>query len=84
MAQATDQRLRQRESLLQISRALTAQLDLASVLNLVIEFAVELLAGTSGLIALRDDDGLTRVRAADTGCGGRAKRRVPVASGARL
>lgn len=64
MAQATDQRLRQRELLLQISRALTAQLDLASVLNLVIEFAVELLAGTSGRIALRDDDGLTRVRAA--------------------
>ncbi|HWQ13308.1 MAG TPA: ATP-binding protein [Roseiflexaceae bacterium] len=64
MAQATDQRLRQRESLLQISRALTAQLDLASVLSLVIEFAVELLAGTSGLIALRDEDGLLRVRAA--------------------
>jgi PAS domain S-box-containing protein len=64
MSSATDKRLRQRESLLQISRALTAQLDLGSVLNLVIEFAVELLAGTSGLIALRDDDGLLRVRAA--------------------
>ncbi|MEN9939147.1 MAG: hypothetical protein RLZZ387_5726 [Chloroflexota bacterium] len=64
MPHANDQRLRQRESLLQISRALTAQLDLTSVLNLVIEFAVELLAGTSGLIALREDDGLVRVRAA--------------------
>jgi PAS domain S-box-containing protein len=60
----TDQRLRQRESLLQISRALTAQLDVTSVLELVIGFAVELLAGTSGLIALRDEDGLLRVRAA--------------------
>jgi PAS domain S-box-containing protein len=60
----TDQRLRQREFLLQISRALTAQLDLSSVLDLVIEVAVELLAGTSGLIALREDDGELRVRAA--------------------
>ena len=60
----TDQRLRQRELLLQISRALTAQLDLTSVLELVITYAVELLAGTSGLIALRDEDGLLRVRAA--------------------
>jgi len=64
MTAGTDQRLRQRESLLQISRALTAQLDLGSVLNLVIEFAVELLAGTSGLIALREEDGLIHVRAA--------------------
>ena len=59
-----DQRLRQRESLLRISRAITAQLDLANVLNLVIEGAVDLLAGTSGLIALRDDDGVTRIYAA--------------------
>lgn len=58
MFESKDQRLRQREFLLRISRALTAQLDLTSVLNLVIEVAVELLAGTSGLIALRDDSGL--------------------------
>jgi PAS domain S-box-containing protein len=64
MAHANDTRLRQRESLLQISRALTAQLDLTSVLSLVIEFAVELLAGSSGLIALREEDGALRVRAA--------------------
>lgn len=48
MSQMTDLRLRQREYLLQISRALTAQLDLGSVLNLVITYAVELLAGTLG------------------------------------
>jgi PAS domain S-box-containing protein len=65
MLETVDQRLRQREFLLQISRALTAQLDLTSVLNLVIDVAVELLAGTSGLIALREDsDGELRVRAA--------------------
>lgn len=59
-----DQRLRQRESLLQISRALTAQLDLTSVLQLVIDVSVELLAGTSGLIALAGDHGELRVAAA--------------------
>jgi PAS domain S-box-containing protein len=59
-----EQQLRQRESLLRISRALTAQLDLVSVLNLVIEVAVDLLAGSSGLIALREDDGRLQVRAA--------------------
>jgi PAS domain S-box-containing protein len=64
MLETVDQRLRQREFLLQISRALTAQLDLTSVLNLVIDVAVDLLAGTSGLIALREDDGDMRVRAA--------------------
>jgi PAS domain S-box-containing protein len=64
MLETVDQRLRQREFLLQISRALTAQLDLTSVLNLVIGVAVDLLAGTSGLIALREDDGNVRVRAA--------------------
>jgi PAS domain S-box-containing protein len=64
MLETSDQRLRQREFLLRVSRALTAQLDLTSVLNLVIDVAVDLLAGTSGLIALRDDDGTLRVRVA--------------------
>lgn len=64
MLESSDQRLRQREYLLQISRALTAQLDLTSVLNLVIDVAVDLLAGNIGLIALREDDGSLRVRAA--------------------
>src|SRR5919206_249373 len=69
MLDLTDQRLRQREFLLRISRALTAQLDLTTVLNLVIDVAVELLAGTSGLIALREgDDGEPRGRAAPRPC----------------
>jgi PAS domain S-box-containing protein len=64
MLDATDKRLRQRELLLRISRALTANLDPSYVLNLVIEVAVDLLAGTSGLIALREEDGSMHVRAA--------------------
>jgi PAS domain S-box-containing protein len=64
MREPTDQRLRQREYLLRISRAVTAQLDLSSVLNLVIDVAVDLLAGTSGLIALRENDDSMQVRAA--------------------
>ncbi len=57
MIDPSDQRLRQREYLLQISRAITAQLDLLSVLSLVISYAVEMTAGTSGLIALYDEEG---------------------------
>ncbi|NJN16743.1 MAG: PAS domain S-box protein [Oscillochloris sp.] len=57
MRELTDHRLRQREYLLRISRAMTEQLDLSGVLGLVITYAVEMLAGTSGLIALYDDDG---------------------------
>jgi PAS domain S-box-containing protein len=64
MLEKPDQRLRQREQLLQVSRAITAQLDLTSVLDLVIDVAVDLLAGTAGLIALRDEDGSMRVGAA--------------------
>lgn len=52
-----DRRLQLRENLLRISRAITAQLDLKSVLELVIQVAVEMLAGTSGLIALYDEQG---------------------------
>src|SRR6266540_1535670 len=63
MLETTDQRLRQREFLLQVSRAITAQLDLTSVLDLVIDVAVDLLAGTIGLIALRDDNGALHVGA---------------------
>ncbi|HEU4324312.1 MAG TPA: PAS domain-containing protein, partial [Roseiflexaceae bacterium] len=64
MLDSTNQRLRQREYLLRISRALTSQLDLTGVLSLVIEVAVDLLAGTSGLIALYDEAGALRVQAA--------------------
>ncbi|GAB4440973.1 MAG: ATP-binding protein [Chloroflexi bacterium OHK40] len=62
MIDPSDHRLRQREYLLQISRALTAQLDLVSVLSLVISYAVEMTAGTSGLIALYDEEGSDELR----------------------
>jgi PAS domain S-box-containing protein len=51
-----DFRLRQREYLLEISRAMSARLDLSSVLKLTLESAVEILAGQAGLITLRMDD----------------------------
>jgi PAS domain S-box-containing protein len=59
----TDYRVRQREYLLEISRALTEQLDLASVLRRILEAAAELLAGNVGLIVLRLDDGSFAPRA---------------------
>ena len=52
-----DYRVRQREYLLEISRALTAQLNLDELLQMVLEAATEILAGQAGLIALRDPDG---------------------------
>jgi len=55
--------LRQRDYLLSISRAMTARLDLPSLLRLILEKAVEMLAGGAGLIALRGRDGAFRVRA---------------------
>ena len=59
----TDYRVRQREYLLEISRALTAQLDLGAVLRKILEAAAEMLAGQAGLIALRQDDGSYAVSA---------------------
>ncbi len=58
-----DYRLRQREYLLQISRAMTAQLDLPSLLKLILENAVEILSGQAGLIVLRRQDGTFYPRA---------------------
>jgi PAS domain S-box-containing protein len=55
--EATDYRLRQRDYLLHIGQAMTAQLDLDAVLSLVIEYAVEIVAGTYGLIALQEPPG---------------------------
>ncbi|MBZ0294469.1 MAG: PAS domain S-box protein, partial [Anaerolineae bacterium] len=50
-----DYRVRQRELLLEISRAMTAQLDLSEVLKLVLKASLLMLAGNGvGFIALRD------------------------------
>jgi PAS domain S-box-containing protein len=52
----TDYRVRQRDHLLEISRALTAQLDLDELLEMVLEAAAEMLSGQASLIALRDSE----------------------------
>jgi PAS domain S-box-containing protein len=60
-----DFRVRQRDLLLEISRAMTGQLDLNEVLKLVLNASVLMLAGrVVGLIALRDlQTGMYRIRA---------------------
>jgi PAS domain S-box-containing protein len=52
-----DFRLRQREYLLKISRAMNARLDLSGLLELTLTSAVEILGGQAGLITLRREDG---------------------------
>jgi PAS domain S-box-containing protein len=54
---------RQRDYLLEISRAMTSRLDLPSLLELTLKSAAELLRGQAGLIVLRDREGAMRVRA---------------------
>lgn len=58
-----DYRVRQREYLLEISRALTAQLHLDELLQMVLQAATEMLSGQAGLIALRNPDGGFIIRA---------------------
>lgn len=57
-----DYRVRQRDYLLEISRAITARLDLDEVLRRILRASTTMLAGQAGIIALRSDEGL-RVRA---------------------
>lgn len=52
-----DYRIRQREYLLAISRALTAELDLADVLRIIVQASVEFISGRAGIIALADPSG---------------------------
>lgn len=52
-----DFRIRQRDYLLEIARALTQELDLDKLLGRILKIAVEMLAGQAGLIALRADQG---------------------------
>jgi PAS domain S-box-containing protein len=58
-----DYQLRQRDYLLEISRAITSRLDLPSLLELTLKSAAELLRGHVGLIVLRDREDTMRVRA---------------------
>lgn len=57
-----DYRVRQRDYLLDISRAITSQLDINEVLRLILQAAVEMLDGQAGLVALAEPDGAYRIR----------------------
>lgn len=52
-----DFRVRQRDYLLEISRALTQELDLDKLLARILRISIEMLAGQAGLIALKQADG---------------------------
>jgi len=52
-----DFRVRQRDYLLELSRALTQELDLEKLLARILRISIEMLAGQAGLIALKDADG---------------------------
>ncbi len=52
-----DFRIRQRDYLLEISRALTQELNLDKLLSRILHISIELLAGHAGLIALRSENG---------------------------
>jgi len=52
-----DFRVRQRDYLLEISRALTQVLDLNKLLERILQISLEMLAGQAGLIALRELSG---------------------------
>ena len=51
-----DYRVRQRDHLLDISRAITAQLDLGEVLRMILHAAASMLSGEVGIIALREGE----------------------------
>ncbi len=52
-----DFRVRQRDYLLEIARAITQELNLDDVLARILQHAAELLAGQAGLVALRGNEG---------------------------
>lgn len=52
-----DFRVRQRDYLLEISRAISQELDLDKLLARILQLSAEMLAGQAGLIALREEQG---------------------------
>ncbi len=56
-----DFRVRQRDYLLEIARALNQDLDLDKLLGRILVISIEMLAGQGGLIALRDTSGGWRI-----------------------
>jgi PAS domain S-box-containing protein len=59
-----DYRVRQRDYLLDIARALTAQLDISEVLRRILEASGSMLSGEVGLIVLKDVHDQFRIQAA--------------------
>ena len=57
-----DFRVRQRDYVLEITRAITQELDLDKLLARILEVSVEMLAGQAGLIAMREEQGGWAVR----------------------
>lgn len=57
-----DFRVRQRDYLLEISRALTQELDLDKLLGRILHISLEMLAGQAGIIALRSEHEGWRMR----------------------
>lgn len=64
MIMLPDFRVRQRDYLLNISRALTEQLDLSEVLRRILEASASMLAGDVGIIVLDDEHESLRIQAA--------------------
>jgi PAS domain S-box-containing protein len=52
-----DFRVRQRDYLLEISRALTQELDLDKLLARILRISIEMLAGQAGILALKESNG---------------------------
>ena len=52
-----DFRVRQRDYLLEISRALTQELDQEKLLTRILKISIEMLAGQAGLLALKEQEG---------------------------
>ncbi len=60
-----DIRVRQRDYLLEISRALTQELDLDPLLKRILRITIEMLTGQAGLIVLRNEMGGWQVRVSE-------------------
>ncbi len=56
LMQLPDFRVRQRDYMLEISRAITRELNLEKLLGRILAISIEMLAGQAGLIALRDEE----------------------------
>ena len=65
MLMLPDIRVRQRDYLLEISRALTQELDLDTLLKRILNVSIEMLAGQAGLIVLRSAGGQWHTRVAE-------------------